>query len=44
LFGAVAPWNLALLGGVVAIVALGVAVLQFLTKRAVQSTVQVDAS
>jgi cytochrome c biogenesis protein CcdA len=34
LFGAVAPWNLALLGVVVVLVALGVAALQFLKKRA----------
>jgi hypothetical protein len=34
LFGAVAPWNLALLGVVIVLVALGVAVLQFLKKRA----------
>jgi cytochrome c biogenesis protein CcdA len=34
LFGAVAPWNHALLGVVIVLVALGVVVLQFLKKRA----------
>jgi cytochrome c biogenesis protein CcdA len=34
LFGATAPWNLALLGAVIVLVALGVTVLQFLRKRA----------
>jgi cytochrome c biogenesis protein CcdA len=44
LFGAVAPWSQVLLGAVVAIIALGVVVLQALKKRAVQSAVRVDAS
>jgi hypothetical protein len=34
LFGAVAPWSHALLGVVVALIVLGVVVLQFLKKRA----------